>query len=133
MVDEAEVDELLDVVGDVRAQVVATRAQLNGGQFRIADVEEQEGLDGVDVGAALAVELVLDDVQKAAVKTLDEVERFEIERTDRFFLRVESGGCGLSLVFISVCLTVLFGGVGFSPALVRTVSNAHKILFKTQA
>ena len=49
VVDEAEVDQLLQIVGDVRAEIVAARAQFAGGQLRIADVEQQQRLDGVDV------------------------------------------------------------------------------------
>ncbi|TIV09077.1 MAG: hypothetical protein E5W00_11445 [Mesorhizobium sp.] len=36
MVDEAEIDQLLQIVGDVRAEIIAARAQFAGGQLRIA-------------------------------------------------------------------------------------------------
>src|SRR5690606_20522536 len=75
------------IVGDVRAEVVAAGAQLARRQLAVADVEEQQRLHGVDVGPAGAVELVLDDVQKTAVQPLDEPQGLQIERldTDLFF------------------------------------------------
>ena len=57
MVDEAEIDQLLDVVGNVGAEVETAGAQFAGRQFGIADVEEEQRLDGIDVVATLAVEL----------------------------------------------------------------------------
>src|SRR5437868_8646855 len=59
MIEEAELDELLQVVGDVGAEVVAARAQLACGQLLVADVIEQQSLHRVDVGATAAVEFVL--------------------------------------------------------------------------
>ena len=76
----AHLDQLLHVVGDVRAEIVAARAKFARRQLLVADVEEQQRLDGVDVGAAAAVELVLDDVEQAAMQTLDERQRFQIGR-----------------------------------------------------
>jgi len=54
MIEETHLDELLEIVRDVRAEIVAARAQLARGQLLVADVEQQQRLDGVDVGAALA-------------------------------------------------------------------------------
>ena len=62
MIEEAEFDQLLEVVGDVGAEVVTARAQFARGQFLVADVVEQQRLHRVDVGAAAAIEFVLDDV-----------------------------------------------------------------------
>src|SRR4051812_970515 len=58
MVEEAELDELLQIVGDVGAEIVAAGAQLAGGQLLVADVIEQQRLHRVDVGATAAVEFV---------------------------------------------------------------------------
>src|SRR3954454_18278146 len=55
MMEIAHLDELLDVVGDVRAEVVAAGAQLARGQLLVADVVEQQRLDAVDVVAAAAL------------------------------------------------------------------------------
>src|SRR5690348_5540146 len=44
MIEEAEFDQLLQIVGDVGAEVVATGAQLAGGQFLVADIIEQKRL-----------------------------------------------------------------------------------------
>src|SRR5690606_9027053 len=55
VVDETHVDQLLQIVGYVRAEIVAARAEFAGREFRIADVEEKQSLDGIDVAAALAL------------------------------------------------------------------------------
>ena len=41
MVEEAHFDELLQIVGDVGAEIVAAAAQLAGGQLFVADIVEQ--------------------------------------------------------------------------------------------
>src|SRR5690606_33178481 len=89
VVDEAEIDELLQVVGHVRAEVVAARAQLARRQLGRADIEQQKRLDGIDVAAAVAVELILDHVEQAAMQPLDELKRFEVKGTDRIFAVVK--------------------------------------------
>jgi hypothetical protein len=48
------------------------RAQFACRQLLAADIVKQQGLYGVDVAAAAAVEFVLDDVEQAAVQPLDE-------------------------------------------------------------
>src|SRR6056297_2306602 len=78
----AGLDELLEVVGDVRALVVAAGLQLARGDFVFADVEEQKRLDGVDVEQAEPLELVLDDVEQEAVQAFDQGETFEIVRVE---------------------------------------------------
>jgi hypothetical protein len=84
VIEEAHLDELLQIVGDVRAEVIAARAQLTRGQLLVADVEEQERLHRVDVGAALAIEFVLDDVEQTAMQPLDQRQGFEVVRLDVF-------------------------------------------------
>src|SRR6201998_4569992 len=42
MIEEAEFDQLLQIVRDVGAEVIAARAQLTRGQFFVADVIEQQ-------------------------------------------------------------------------------------------
>src|SRR5882757_3013144 len=68
MIEEAKLDELLEVVGDVGAEVIAARAQLARGQLLVANIIEQQRLHRIDVGAAAAVEFVLDDVEQAAMQ-----------------------------------------------------------------
>ncbi len=41
MIDVAGIDQLLEIVGDVRAEIVAAAGQLAGGQLGIADIVEQ--------------------------------------------------------------------------------------------
>src|SRR6187402_500167 len=52
------------------AELVATGAQLAGGQFLVADVVQQQRLNRIDIGAAAAVELVLDDIEQTAMQAL---------------------------------------------------------------
>ena len=92
MIEEAHLDELLQIVGDVGAEVVAARAQLARGQLLVADVVEQQRLHRIDVGAAAAVELVLDDVEQAPMQPLDQRQGIEIERPDVVELRLTLGG-----------------------------------------
>src|SRR6266436_6986422 len=44
MIEEAELDELLQIVGNVGAEVITARAQLARGQFLVTDIIEQERL-----------------------------------------------------------------------------------------
>src|SRR5262245_15424528 len=80
MIKEAKLNELLQIVGDVRAEIVAAGTQLTGSQLLVADVIEQQRLHRIDIGAAAAVEFVLDDVEQAAMQPLNESQSFEIER-----------------------------------------------------
>src|ERR1700761_5805784 len=56
MIEEAEFDQLLQIVGDVGAEIITARAQFARGQLLVADVVEQERLHRIDVGAAPAIE-----------------------------------------------------------------------------
>src|SRR5579862_1352115 len=80
MVEEAEFDQLLQIVGDVGAEIVSARAQLARGQLLVANVIEQERLHRVDIGAATTIEFVLDDIEQAAMQPLNKSQSFEIER-----------------------------------------------------
>ena len=57
--------------------------QFAGGQFGISNVEQQQRLNRIDFRFAVALEVILDDIEKAAMQALDEVERLEIFRLDR--------------------------------------------------
>src|SRR5262245_33826037 len=81
----AHLDELLQIVGNVRAEVVAARAQLTSGKFGIADVEQEQRLHAVDVRTPAPIKLILDDVEQATMKALDKRQGLEIGR--RKFLR----------------------------------------------
>src|ERR1700742_2609816 len=83
MIEEAELDQLLQVVGDVGAEIVTARTQFARGELLVADVVEQQRLHRVDVGAAPAIEFVLDDVEETAMQPLHQSQSFEIERLHR--------------------------------------------------
>src|SRR5262249_4950252 len=70
MIEISHLDQLLEVVGYIGAEIVAARAQLAGGEILIADIVEKQCLHGIDVGAAPAVELVLDHVEEAPMQPL---------------------------------------------------------------
>src|SRR3990167_7045793 len=80
MMQIAHLDELLQIVGNVRAEIIAARAQLAGRQLAAVDVEQQERLHAVDVRAVAAVEFVLDHVEQPAMQPLDQRKRLEIKR-----------------------------------------------------
>src|SRR6185312_4122381 len=90
MIEEAELDQLLEVVGDVGAKIVAARAQFARGQLLVADIVEQQRLHRIDIGAAATIELILDDVEQPAMQPLHQGQRFEIER-----LHSRLAGCAL--------------------------------------
>src|SRR5580704_4639260 len=49
MIEETDLDQLLEIVGDVGAEIVTARAQFAGGQFLAPDVVEQQRLHRIDV------------------------------------------------------------------------------------
>jgi hypothetical protein len=75
-VDVAHINELLEIVGDVGAQIIAPRLQLSGGQFAFADVIEQQRLDAVELGSVQTVGEVSGDDVKGLNKALVRLERF---------------------------------------------------------
>src|SRR5690606_40727163 len=99
----------------------------------IAYVEEQQRLDSVDVGTAVAVELVLDDVQKPAMQPLDQLKRFHVKRPDRFTAIVGNGSGLRRRTRIDHCLASrLSPGDCLFLTLIATLSNASKIRLKRQ-
>src|ERR1700733_13968205 len=71
MMEKSHLDQLLDVIGNIRAEIIAARAQFARGQFLVADIVQEQRLHRVDVGTAATVELILDDVQQPAMKPFD--------------------------------------------------------------
>src|SRR5436305_1943066 len=65
-------DHLLDVVGDVGAEIAAAQRQFPDRHLGVADVEQHQALHVVDVVHAEPVELELDDLKKMPVKPLDQ-------------------------------------------------------------
>src|ERR1700733_133060 len=83
MIEEAEFDQLLQIIGDVGAEIVAARAQFARGQLLVADVIEQQRLYRIDIGTAATIEFILDDIEQAAMQPLNQRQSFEIERLNR--------------------------------------------------
>jgi hypothetical protein len=78
MVDVTALDQLFEIVGNIGAEIMAAGAQFAGGQFLVADIEQQQRLHGIDLAFVAAIQFVLDDIEKLAVKPLNQVECFEI-------------------------------------------------------
>ena len=94
MVDVTRLDQFLEVIGDVGALVMATALQLAGGQFGIRHVVDEQCLHRVDAGFAMALEIILDDLEQAAVEPLDEAERVEVAELHPAQSRIRDGRCG---------------------------------------
>src|SRR5215468_2487112 len=82
MIEVSHLHQLLEVVGHVGAEIIAPRAQLAGGEILLTDIVQEQRLHRIDIGAALAIELVFDDVEEATMQPLDERQGFEIVRTN---------------------------------------------------
>ena len=74
----AHIHQFFQVIADVAALIVAAAFQLSGGDFIVADVEQQQRLHGVDVQHADAFEFILDHVQQQAVQPFNQPERIEV-------------------------------------------------------
>src|ERR1700687_4086253 len=92
MIEEAEFDQLLQIVGDVGAEIITARAQFARGQFLVADIIEQKRLHRIDVGTAAAIEFILDDVEQTAMQPFHQSQRFQIERLHRSLSRSAFSG-----------------------------------------
>src|SRR5258708_13993212 len=59
MVEEAHLDELLEIVGNIGAEVVAAGTELARGQLLFSGIVHQQCLHGIDIGAAAAIPFLL--------------------------------------------------------------------------
>src|SRR5205814_8172386 len=71
-------DLLLDIIRDVRAEVAAPQRELADRHLRVADIEQHHSLNVVDVVDPEPFELELYDLEKMAVKPLDERNHLQI-------------------------------------------------------
>ncbi len=71
-------DHLLDVIRDVRAEIIPADRKLAHRQLVIADIEQDHRLDVVDVLNIAAVQLDLKHIEKAAVQAFDQLDGFVI-------------------------------------------------------
>jgi hypothetical protein len=91
-VDVTHVHELLEIVRDVGAEIIAPRLELARRQLTVADVVKKKCLYAVEVSATLAVELVLDDVEEQSMKTLHETQCLKILGLER----IVAGRCAMT-------------------------------------
>src|SRR3954465_2112918 len=71
-------DHLLDVIGDVGAEIAAAQGQLADGHLGVADVEQHHALHVVEVVNAVPVEFQFDNFEKPAVKLFDKGDDLQI-------------------------------------------------------
>src|SRR5262249_30819621 len=83
MIEEAELNKLLQVVGDIGAEVVTARTQFPRGQLLVAHIVEQERRRRIGARGAAASKLILDAVEKTAVRTPPQRQCSKIGRLPR--------------------------------------------------
>ena len=57
---------------------MSPRAQLARGQFLVADIEPQQGLNRIDLALVAPIQLVLDHVKKLSMQPLNKIESLEL-------------------------------------------------------
>src|SRR4029453_7638581 len=92
VIEERHFDKLLEIVENVRAEIVAARAQLTGAQLLVSNVVEQQSLHRIDIGAAAPIEFILDDVEQSAMQPLDERQGLQVLWPNVIERRLASGG-----------------------------------------
>ena len=70
--EEAFFDQILDVVGNVGAEVIAAVGELANGDVLTADVIQHQGLDVVYFLDLQAIQLGLDDIKEPAVQPFNQ-------------------------------------------------------------
>jgi len=74
----AQLHQFFQVIGYVRALIVAARFQLARGDLILADVEQQQRLNRVDFQKRKPLKLILDDVKQQPVQPFHQREVVEI-------------------------------------------------------
>src|SRR5581483_11088916 len=127
----AVLDLFPDVVGDVRAQVIAPAGQLADRVFVLADIEEDEALDVVQILDPELLQLVLQYLQELAVQTLGQTNGLEIRLLNTHFARLESPSGHLSGHF-----AILHGRASMQPTIgvpATAFCDTHHTLRKSLA
>ena len=78
MLDIPVLNQLLEIVGDVGAEIVAPRRQLADGQLVRADIEQNKTLNAVDVVYTGSIKLTAQDFEELAVQSLNQANGFAI-------------------------------------------------------
>src|SRR5208283_2645738 len=71
-------DHLLDIVGDVGAEIATAQHEFADGHLGITDIKQYHPLDVVDVVDPQPIELKLYHLQELPVKAFDQRDHFEI-------------------------------------------------------
>src|SRR5512132_2410017 len=78
MLKVAHFGQLLDVVGTVRALIIATLDEIADGDLLLADIRDEQRLDAVDVANAQAIQFSAEQIEKPAMQPLDQPRQFEV-------------------------------------------------------
>ena len=78
LVDIAALDQLLHVVGNVGALIIAAVDEIADDDLFVADIGEQEGLDRIEVLDAQTIEFRPDDIEESPVQTLNHSREIKI-------------------------------------------------------
>ena len=90
VVNVALLHQFLEIVGHVRALVVAAGFQLPRSQFGVGDIEQQQRLHRIYFLSAVTVKIILDQIKQAPVKALNQGERLHVAALDRIADRFRS-------------------------------------------
>src|SRR5207342_3386225 len=86
VVDITGLNQFLQVVGDVRAEIITAAGQFSRRKLGVADIVQEQRLHAVHVGTAQAFELILDDIKKQSMQTLNELQGYQIATLEIFWL-----------------------------------------------
>src|SRR5690606_792086 len=78
MVHIAQIDQLFEIIADVRTLVITAAFQLTRGHLIFADVEQEQGLNRIDLQYTQALELILDDIKQQSVQAFYQAQIVEI-------------------------------------------------------
>ncbi len=70
--------QLLEIIGNIGSLIVAARLQFARRNLVLADIEQQECLNGVDVQQAQAFEFVLDHVQQKTMQPFHHTQGIQV-------------------------------------------------------
>ena len=106
MIDVSTVNQLLQVVGDIRAEIVTARRQLADRQVVVADVVQNQALNVVDVVDTSPLQLGLHEFEELAMQSLDQEDALVVRVLHQPLLQ---GPCFLILSesFTKVRITML--------------------------
>ena len=71
--------------------IITTGLEFARRDLVLSDIEEQEGLDGIDLENAEPFELILDHVEQQPVQAFHQRQVFQVAGKERFLRAIEKG------------------------------------------